>query len=49
MDGAPTYGDPQPSQNDTQAAGGGPRPNGQPTFAEVALTLFENGYERRSR
>lgn len=34
----------QPTEKDTQAAGGGPVAVGHPTFGEAALKLFDNGY-----
>lgn len=38
--------DPAEDQDkDTQAAGGGPKPIGYPTYAEVALRLLDNGYQ----
>lgn len=41
----PKSGPAQHNEDDTQAAGGGPKPIGYPTYAEVALQLLENGYE----
>lgn len=35
----------QQQDHDTQAANGGPKPIGHPTYAEVALKLLDNGYE----
>jgi hypothetical protein len=35
----------QQEADNTQAAGGGPKPIGQPAYAEVALKLLDNGYE----
>lgn len=35
----------QHPEHDTQAATGGPKPIGHPTYAEVALKLLDNGYE----
>lgn len=39
------YGPAKHSDDDIQAAGGGPNPIGHPTYAEVALKLLDNGYE----
>lgn len=41
----PNSGPAQHNEDDTQAAGGGPKVIGHPTYAEVALQLLENGYE----
>jgi Bifunctional DNA primase/polymerase, N-terminal len=41
----PKSGPAQHNEDDTQAAGGGPKPIGHPTYAEVALKLLDNGYE----
>jgi hypothetical protein len=40
-----TQGTAQHYEKDTQAADGGPKPIGHPTYAEVALKLLDNGYE----
>lgn len=39
------HGPAQHNEDDTQAAGGGPKPIGHPTYAKVALKLLDNGYE----
>lgn len=41
----PGYGPAQHQGEDTQAANGGPKRMGHSTYAEVALKLFDNGYE----
>jgi hypothetical protein len=41
----PKSGPAQNNEDDTQAAGGGPKPIAHPTYAEVALKLLDNGYE----
>jgi Bifunctional DNA primase/polymerase, N-terminal len=41
----PKSGPAQHNEDDTQAAAGGPKPVGYPTYAEVALKLLDNGYE----
>lgn len=39
------WGPAQKEEDDTQAATGGPKPIGHPTYAEVVLKLLDNGYE----
>jgi Bifunctional DNA primase/polymerase, N-terminal len=41
----PKAGLAQQTEDDTQAAGGGPKPVGYPTYADLALKLLDNGYE----
>ncbi len=45
MERDPKSGPAQHNGDDTQAAGGGPKSIGYPTYAEVALKLLDNGYE----